>query len=170
MFLKFLHYQRPPPTPLNFSINKVNFWKTLCFFVKYSGFKGLIFGKRAFNSVPFSLAYSRFKEAVMYRFASSSFKFSSVINSDASAFCFLWAYAKKESITFALSWRVSRSVSLIKSTTKLSFALLPTLARITLRISVINVSLSLVFLLLFLQLNWTYWLSCMQQKCYNSKE
>jgi hypothetical protein len=32
----------------------------MCF--KYCGFKGLIFGKRALSSVPFSLAYSRFKE------------------------------------------------------------------------------------------------------------
>ena len=51
-----------PPTPLNFSINETIFWKTACFFVLYCGFNGLSFGNVSFNSVPFSVAYSRFKD------------------------------------------------------------------------------------------------------------
>ena len=141
-----------PPTPLNFSTNAAINWNTLCFLVKYIGFNGLIFGKILLKSVPFSLTNSRFKETVMYRLASSSFRFSEVINSDASCFCLLCAYSKNDSIILALSVIVSKSVSLIKSTIRLSFALLPTLARITPRISSINEVLSLV-LLFFSKIN-----------------
>lgn len=54
-----------PPTPLNFSTKAAIFWKTLCLLFKYCGCKGLIFGKMALSSVPFSLAYSRFREMVI---------------------------------------------------------------------------------------------------------
>ncbi|QNT59604.1 hypothetical protein AABM17_2175 [Neisseria musculi] len=54
-----------PPTPLNFSTNVLIFSKTLCFLVKYCGLSGLIFGKTAFKSAPFSLTYSRFNETVI---------------------------------------------------------------------------------------------------------
>jgi len=53
-----------PPTPLNFSTNAETFWNTVCFLVRYCGFSGLILGKIAFNSVPLSLAYSRFIDAL----------------------------------------------------------------------------------------------------------
>ena len=41
------------------------FWKTFCFLIKYCGLSGLILGRIAFSSVPFSLAYSRFNDAVI---------------------------------------------------------------------------------------------------------
>ena len=36
----------------------------LCFFVRYFGLSGLIFGRASFKSVPCSLAYPRFKDAI----------------------------------------------------------------------------------------------------------
>ena len=58
-------HQTCPPTPLNFSTKAAIFWKTLCFLVKYCGFSGLILGRIALSSVPFSLAYSRFNDAAI---------------------------------------------------------------------------------------------------------
>ena len=55
-------FYRFPPTPLNFSMKAEIFWKTLCFFVRYCGLRGLIFGRIAFKSVPLSLANSCFNE------------------------------------------------------------------------------------------------------------
>src|SRR5690606_13086687 len=54
-----------PPTPLNFSTNAAIFWNTLCFLLRYCGLSGLILGRTALSSVPFSLAYSRLSEAAM---------------------------------------------------------------------------------------------------------
>ena len=57
--------QTCPPTPLNFSTKAAIFWNTLCFLVRYCGLSGLILGRMALSSVPFSLANSRFSELVM---------------------------------------------------------------------------------------------------------
>ena len=54
--------QMAPPTPLNFSTKATIFWNTPCFLMRYCGFSGLIFGRTELNSVPFSLANSRFSE------------------------------------------------------------------------------------------------------------
>lgn len=80
-----------PPTPLYFSTKAAILRRTFCFLVQYCGFIGLIFGKILLRSVPFSLAYSRFRESCIYRLAASSFRFSSAISSAASAFCRSWA-------------------------------------------------------------------------------
>lgn len=50
------------PISLNFSIKATIFWNTLCFFVRYFGFNGLIFGKILLKSVPLSLANLCFKD------------------------------------------------------------------------------------------------------------
>lgn len=54
-----------PPTPLNFSTKAAIFWKTVCFLVRNCGFNGLILGRTALSSVPFSVANSRFSELVI---------------------------------------------------------------------------------------------------------
>gem|GEM_PF-3442174 len=56
-------YYNCSPIPLNFSIKATIFWNTVCFFVRYSGFKGLILGKMSLKSVPFSVANLRFNES-----------------------------------------------------------------------------------------------------------
>ena len=49
--------------PFKFFNKCANFLKnSLFFFVLYCGFKGLSLGSVSFNSVPFSVAYSRFKD------------------------------------------------------------------------------------------------------------
>ena len=87
ILLKNKFAQSSPPTPLNFSTNMAIFWNTLCFFFKYCEFSGLILGRVALSSVPFSLAYSRFSEVMIYLFAASSLRLSELINSSASRFC-----------------------------------------------------------------------------------
>ena len=54
-----------PPTALNFSTNAEMRWNTSLFLVRYCGLRGLIFGRIEFNSVPFSLAYSRLIDVAM---------------------------------------------------------------------------------------------------------
>lgn len=54
-----------PPTPLNFSTKAEIFSNTVCFFDLYCGLSGLILGSVALSAVPFSVAYSRFKDALM---------------------------------------------------------------------------------------------------------
>lgn len=51
-----------PPTPLNFSTKAAIFWKTVCFWVLYCGFKGLSLGSASLRAVPFSEAYSRLSD------------------------------------------------------------------------------------------------------------
>lgn len=58
-------FQIDPPTPLNFSTKAAIFWKTVCFLVRNCGFNGLILGRTALSSVPFSLANSRLSEVMM---------------------------------------------------------------------------------------------------------
>ena len=57
--------QSSPPTPLNFSTKAEIFSNTVFFFVLYFGLSGLIFGSVALSAVPFSVAYSRFSDALM---------------------------------------------------------------------------------------------------------
>lgn len=54
-----------PPTPLNFSTKAEIFSNTVCFFVRYCGLSRLILGSASFSSMPFSVAYPRFKETWM---------------------------------------------------------------------------------------------------------
>ena len=56
-----------PPTPLNLSTKATIFWKTWCFFVRYCGLSGLIFGRIAFRSVPLSLANSCFRDVWIFQ-------------------------------------------------------------------------------------------------------
>ena len=88
--------------PLYFSTNDAIFWKTLCFFVKYSGFNGLILGRMLLKSVPFSLANSCFKDTSKYRLASFSFRFSFAMSSAASFFYLSCAYSKNAAMMPAL--------------------------------------------------------------------
>ena len=64
-------HQISPPTRLNFSTKAEIFAKTVCFLVLYCGLSGLIFGSVELSAVPFSVAYSRFRDALMFRLASS---------------------------------------------------------------------------------------------------
>ncbi|MDR6182934.1 hypothetical protein QE368_001776 [Asaia bogorensis NBRC 16594] len=59
------HAYISPPTPLNLSMNAEMRWNTSLFLVRYFGLSGLILGRIEFNSVPFSLAYSRLIDVAM---------------------------------------------------------------------------------------------------------